>query len=446
MAKKLKQFLALALLAYLRFWAKLQLKKNPRAIIIGVTGSAGKTSARLAIVQILKSRGIVKHSVHANSESGIPLNILGLSLRTYTAFDWCRVTLLAPLRYFFWHEPYDYYVVEMGIDSPFSPKNMAYLLTIVQPDIAVVLGASHVHTESFDPLIKDTNPARRASKLVDLIASHKMLLAHSVSPDGTSIVNSDNAAITPYINGIKSRLLTFGKSKSSSLRIVKSSLTRRGFSATYEYQNATHTLTLPDIFGPEYAHTFAAALAVAIALGTPLKQAITCLSKYRAPAGRMRVFSGIRGTHIIDSSYNASPDTLNSALATLDAVAPRNSHLVILGDMRELGTLAKPAHQKLAKKLQQRKDTYVLYGDMMTKYVAPSLIRTKKPVYNPQSMPELIKIVKKLLKPNMWVLVKGSQNKILLERVIESILANQEDVHKLARRGTYWDKVRQITR
>lgn len=438
----MKSKLALFVLLYLRFWAKLQLKKNPRAIIIGVTGSAGKTSTRLAIVQILKNRGVVKHSVHANSESGIPLNILGLSLSTYSAFDWLRVIILAPFKYLFWKENYDYYVVEMGIDSPHPPKNMHYLLSIIRPDIAVVLGASHVHTESFDPLVKDTNPVRRAAKLVDLVARHKMLLAHSVSRDGTSIINADNAAISPYLKGIKSRLLTFGNAKSSSLRIVKTKLSRRGFSVTYEYQHTLHSLSLPDIFGPEYASTFAAALGVAIALGMPLKQVIANLSSYRAPAGRMRVFPGIRATHLIDSSYNASPSTVNSALATLDAVAPRSSHLVILGDMRELGSLAKLSHQKLAKTLALRNDIYVLYGEMMTKYVAPSLLREKKIVYNPQSMKELITIVKKLLKPNMWVLVKGSQNKILLERAVEAILANKNDLKKLARRGAYWDKVR----
>ncbi|GAB4027925.1 MAG: hypothetical protein Fur0011_7060 [Candidatus Microgenomates bacterium] len=434
--------LSLFVLAYLRFWAKLQLAKNPRAVIIGVTGSAGKTSTRLAIVQILKSRGVVKHSVHANSESGIPLNILGLSLKTYSFFDWLRIMIQAPLRYFFWKENYDYYVVEMGIDSPLPPKNMAYLLTIVRPDIAVVLGASHVHTEAFDPLVKDTDPKRRASKLVDLIASHKMLLARSVSLDGVSVINADNSAISPYIKEVKSRILTFGNNKSSSLRIVKTTLSRHGFSATYEYQNTTATLMLPDIFGPEYASTFAAAIGVALALGIPLKQAIANLSTYRAPAGRLRIFSGIKGTHLIDSSYNASPETVNSALNTLDKVAPRNRRLIILGDMRELGSLAKSAHQKLAKKLALRNDIFVLYGEMMSKYVAPSLLRENKQVYNPQSMQELIAVVKKLLKPNMWILVKGSQNKILLERAVESILKNKNDVKNLARRGSYWDKIR----
>ena len=57
-------------------------------------------------------------------------------------------------------------------------------------------------------------------------------------------------------------------------------------------------------------------------------------------------------------------------------------------------------------------------------------------------MKELIVLVKKLLKPNMWILVKGSQNNILLERAVEAILANKSDIPKLPRRGIYWDKIR----
>ncbi len=438
----MKSRLSLLVLSYLRFWARLMLKKNPRAIIVGITGSAGKTSTRLAVVEILKTRGIVKHSIHANSESGIPLNILGLSLGSYTFIDWLRVIILSPLRYFFYHEHYDFYVVEMGIDSPYPPKNMDYLLTILKPDIAVVLGASHVHTAGFDTMVKDTNPVRRAAKLLELIASHKMLLAKAVSGSGTAIVNIDNPALTPHLKDIRSRILTIGKDKKSNIRIVKTKLSSHGFSTTYEYDHISHELALPDVFGLEFSSTFAAALAVGVSLGISIEQGIKALKNYRAPAGRMRVFRGQKGTHIIDSSYNASPDTMESGLNTLDYVSPRGNHILVLGDMRELGTLSKPAHQRLAKKLASRSDIFILYGDMMSRYVAPYLKREKKKVYSPSSMKELIEILKKSLKPNTWILFKGSQNTIFLERAVESILAHKEDTQLLPRRGSFWDKKR----
>ena len=146
----MKKILSTLILNYFRFLARLQLKKNPRATIIGITGSAGKTSTRLAIVHILKTRGIVKHTTHANSESGIPLNILGLHPTSYTYFDWFRLIILAPFKLLSNWEHFAYYVVEMGIDSPDSPKNMAYLLSILRPHVGVVLNASLTHADSFD--------------------------------------------------------------------------------------------------------------------------------------------------------------------------------------------------------------------------------------------------------------------------------------------------------
>jgi UDP-N-acetylmuramoyl-tripeptide--D-alanyl-D-alanine ligase len=445
MFSTLKSKLSLLVLYYLRFWARRKLKKNPRAIIIGITGSAGKTSTRLALVQILKTRGVVKHSVHANSESGIPLNILGLQLKSYSHADWFKVICLAPISYYFWHETYDYYVVEMGIDSPHPPKNMAYLLTVIKPDISIVLGASHVHTASFDHLIKDTNPARRSAKLLALVAQHKMQLATATPALGTAILNLDNAPIVPHFRRVKARRLTIGRAKEAALQIVNTKLSRTGFSATYRYQNQTETLKLPDIFGIEYATTFAAALAAGLSLGIPLRTGIAALSSYRAPAGRMRIFAGIKNTHIIDSSYNSSPSTLATALTTLEQVAPRAPHLLILGDMRELGSLAKISHQQLAKKLAQKEAIFVLFGPLMERYVAPYLLCAKKTVYTRATMNELLTLLPNLLKPKMWILVKGSQNQILLERAVSALLAHPQDQDLLPRRGSYWDKIRQKT-
>ena len=82
----------------------------------------------------------------------------------------------------------------------------------------------------------------------------------------------------------------------------------------------------------------------------------------------------------------------------------------------------------------------------MTRYAFPYLKREKKKVYNPSTMAELISTLQSLLKPNTWILFKGSQNTIFLERAVESILADKNDVRLLPRRGTYWDKMRNLAR
>lgn len=432
------------ILEYLKFWAKRKLQQNPKAIIIGITGSAGKTSTRLALVEILKTHGVVKHSVHANSESGIPLNILGLSMRSYSLFDWLRVVLWAPLR-LLTHEHFDYYVVEMGIDSPNPPKNMSYLLSIIRPHVAVVLGASLTHTANFDSLVKDVDPQRRRTKLIDLIAKEKMQLAAAIPPQGTAIINIDSPPLTKYLKHIKSRLITYGDVSSALLKIAQVNLSRHGFSMTLGYQGQRYQLTHPDILGLDYASTFAAALSAGVSVGIPLSSGIKALQNFHAPAGRLRLFAGIHQTTILDSSYNASPLAMKNSLLLLNKLGGRAHKIAVLGDMRELGKSSKVAHRDLASQIIRSVDEAILFGKETLTHTLPILKNKRFPVHHFANMAELTAYLRSHLTPHSWILVKGSQNQILLERAVASILQNPADQAKLCRRGPYWDKIRQIT-
>lgn len=438
----IKKILRDLTLSYFRYFALRQLKKNKDAIIIGVTGSAGKTSLRLAIVQILKTHGTVKHSVHANSESGIPLNILGLSLKSYSILDWLRLMILAPIKLLTLSEYFKYYIVEMGIDSPDSPKNMAYLLKIVRPHVAVVLNANLTHSSAFDHLVKDTSPLRRTEKLIQAIAKEKMQLAKGVERGGVAVINIDQKEFARDMGDVNGRLITFGKSAKANLRILSCLVTRRGFTMSFSYQGQTHKLVLPDIFPESFAYTFAAAIAVAASIGIPPIISLPALAEYRAPAGRMRIFPGINNSTIIDSSYNASPTTMLESLKLLSSVAARNKKIAVIGDMRELGLSQKLAHKNLADALLQYADSAILYGDLTGEYTLPVLLSKKFPAHHFTQMSELTKYLRSIVKPNSYLLIKGSQNTIFMERAVESMLANPSDVSKLCRRGKYWDKLR----
>lgn len=438
------QFAKRFILEYLKFWAKQKLKQNPKAILIGVTGSAGKTSARLALVQILKTHGVVKHSIHANSESGIPLNILGLSMHTYSLFDWLRVLLLAPIRLLS-RENFDYYVAEMGIDSPFPPKNMSYLLSILRPHVAIVLGATPTHTANFDPLVKDISPARRQAKLVALIAKEKMQLAHSILPSGTAIINLDSKALHPYLKGIRARTLTFGTSSHASLHITKVNLSRSGFNFRFTYQGNSYNFSHPDILGAEYAHTFAAALAAASSLGIPISSGLESLRAFRAPAGRLRLFAGINHSHVLDSSYNASPATMHSALELLGTLGGRAHKIAVLGDMNELGVESKLAHRELAMQAMRTANEVILFGPHTLAHSLPLFASHHFPARHFTKMKELIAYLRPRVSRESWILVKGSQNQIMLERAVAALLADRSAVSQLARRGKYWDNIRSKT-
>lgn len=432
-----KKITARLVLDYFRFFARLQLKKNPEAKIIGITGSMGKTSTRLAIVHILKLRGVVKHSLHANSQSGISLNILGLAPTTYSAIDWLRLIIMAPFQLILNREHYDYYVVEMGIDGADSPQNMSYLLSIIRPDVGVVLNASLVHAQGFDHLVNDSSPVRRMAKLVGYIAKEKMQLLKHIRGNGVAIYNLDQKELVHESQGINARQITFGRSSAAALCIAAD--------FSYRYQGVVYELKTEDIFPPEYSHTFAAAIAVCATLGVAPSFSVKALSDYHSPSGRMRLFAGLVGSTIIDSSYNASPATMHHALRLLKKLAGRGQKIAVVGDMRELGVSEKIAHKNLVDWLLLYSDEVILFGDLTGKYTLPVLLSKKFPVHHFQQMSELIIYLKSRLKPKAYVLVKGSQNTLFLERAVEAVLQDQNETSKLCRRGSYWDQRRAKT-
>ncbi len=436
-----KQFVRL-ILEYFRFLAKVQLLKNKNATIIGVTGSAGKTSTRLAIAQILSTHGKVKQSFHANSETGIPLNILGLAPHTYGVLDWARLLILAPLMVLCNWEHFVYYVVEMGIDSPNTPKNMSYLLKIIRPQVGVILGVGLTHAAGFDHLVKDHDPKRRSVKLRLAIAKEKMVLAKNLDARGVAIINIDQKELVKYRQDILARQITIGQSVKANLRILGVETSRDGFQLSLRYQGQIYDLRLPDIFAEAYAYTFASAIAVGAALGIPVTTSLKALAHYRSPAGRLRIFAGINGSTIIDSSYNASPDTMLESLKLLKKMGGRGKKIAVVGDMRELGSSTKIAHKNLADWLGQYCDEAILYGPLTKEYVLPVLTSRKFRVHHFDKMSDLNQYLSSTLRSKSWVLVKGSQNTILLERAVTAILANKEDDRLLCRRGPYWDRIR----
>ena len=433
----MKKILSKLVLDYFRFLAKWQLEKNKQAIIIGVTGSAGKTSTRLAIACILKHRGHVKHSVNANSESGISLNILGLRPKSYSSLDWLRLVILAPIKLLTNWEHFDYYVVEMGIDSPDSPKNMSYLLSIIRPHVGVVLNASLTHSGSFDHLVKDMSPIRRAEKLVGVIAKEKMQLARGISSSGVAVINLDQKEFEKGKRDVGARLITFGKSSKADLQILPN--------FSFKYQGIVHKLVLKDIFPDYYSYTFAAAIAAVAAVGIPPSISAPHLVAYGAPAGRMRIFSGVNGSTVIDSSYNASPSGMLEALKLLKSMSARHKKIGVFGDMRELGISEKMAHKDLADWIPKYCDEAILYGDLTASHTMPVLESLKFPVHHFVHMADLIKYLRGAIIPGAYILFKGSQNKIFLERAVESILSSPSDSSLLCRRGKYWDKQRRLT-
>jgi len=443
---------------YIRLAAKIQLLKI-RPKIIALTGSVGKSSLRQAIFTVLKDTFKCKQSIKANSETGLPLDILNLHPQTYSLLDWLRLAFLVPLRLLTdWHK-YDYYIAELGIDDPFPPKNMEYLLSFIKPDVGIFLNVALVHTLQFEKIIpkgKKFFPSRSKQKfLKQAIASEKGKIITLLDKSKKAIVNFDDCLVFNEGQKAKAKVYYFGKrvkgKEKNELKIISNKVSLKGTEFVYQYKNEKFFLKFKYLLPGYYAYTFAAAALTGLALDIGLEQIKTSLAKnFVLPPGRMSCFAGIKKTVIIDSSYNASTTSTLGALKLLAQFKNKKGKstekrdiIFVFGDMRELGSQAKKEHQQVAKKLLTIVDRLVLIGPLTKKYVFP-LIIGKIPVEWFANSWQAADFLKNNLKGKEIILVKSSQNTIFTEIVVEGLLFNKKDKAKLCRRGRFWEKQRQL--
>ncbi len=462
----MKQSLGLFFLKYLRFLAKLQLAKI-KPDIIGITGSAGKSSVRDAVHLILKSKYKCKVTGAANSESGIPLDILGLEMHSYSILEWLRVAVLAPIKLLTNWEKYDKYIVEMGIDSPDEPKNMSYLLSILQPRIGVFINAAAVHSELFDKLVMEKDPAKRLPLIIKRIAAEKGKMIESLPKDGGAVLNLDDKNVREFVKKTKAKVCgvcsdgcedALHFESLSDLNCVSTKNIQynlNGFSCDFEYRGteegernlpSQHLEFRDQILGPQYGTTFALAIAVGLACGIAFDDCVDALRRYKLSPGRMSLLRGINDSWIIDSSYNASTEPMLAALDVLEKAGVGKKRIAVLGDMREMGAEAKLSHEIVAEKATQIADEMILVGPLMKEYFIPkakSLGFDDDKIHWFENSAQAADFSKDLVQGGEVVLVKGSQNTIFLERVVEELMLEKDRADKLlCRRGEYWERER----
>ena len=431
-------------LLYLRTLAKLQLKKiNPT--VVGIGGASGKTSTAYLVDIVLKDKYKIRQSGGKNSETGIPLSILSISPTDYTYLDWLKISVISIAKILFDWNKYSVYICEMGIDSPKEPKNMTYLLKILKPDIGILTSISYEHSEYFDPYVKSEKD--RKEEILELTRKEEMLLLQSVSKNGWSVVNLDDEEISKGTDGIVSKKLTVSKKeRGADFYIQKIEKDVNNFGLTFVYKSKVYSLSIGSPLTDNYTYSFIFAIAVGAILNIPVEECTKSIeNNFSLPPGRLSIFSGIKNTTIIDSSYNSSLPPLLDALNLLKDISKNRRKVAILGDMRELGILSKKFHEEAADKIADTADLVFLIGPLMKKFALPVLEDKKIECYSFENFSESKDKIRELIKENDVILVKGSQNKLLLERAVEMLLENPEDKDKLCRRGGFWDKRRKET-
>jgi len=427
----MKVFLLKILRWLLKIIARLTIWRY-RPGIIGITGNVGKTSAKLAIAAVLGNERHIRVSKgNLNSELGVALTILGdwrdeeiflVSLdcpageRRFRKFlFWLKVLILGFGRLFFMRgrEYPEILILEYGVQKP---GDMSYLLDIARPNIGVItaVGDIPVHVEFFSG---PEEVAREKARLIEYLPTA-----------GFAILNHDDDTVYELRGRTRAHLLTFGFGKESAVRITHYEVRKDkdrpiGISFKIEYAGNTVPVRIDSVFGRAHAYAAAVGVSIGIAFGINLLKIVESLASYRPARGRGNLIPGVKGTYIIDESYNASPLSMHAALDTLRDL-PAKRKIAILGDMLELGQYSLEAHEYLGEIAGEVVDVLVTVGPR-AKFIAEGM-KTKgaksKIIVSFETADEAKIPVQDLIRKGDLILIKGS-HALGLEKIVEEIRA-----------------------
>ena len=414
----------------LTFEAKLLLSRT-KPTIIAVTGSVGKTSTKDAIFAVLKHHRKTRKSEKSfNSEIGVPLSVLGLPNAWDNPLLWTW-NLVEGLFIALFSKNYpEVLVLEAGVDLP---GDMSKLATWLKPDIIVFtrLPDVPVHVEYF------SSP--------EAVSAEKLTLASALKPTGVCIYNHDDAQLLAAMAGIRQPTVGFSRYAPSQFTASADEIVYRddipvGSQLMLSHLDESVRVRALGSIGVQNAYTFAAAAAVASQFDITLESVAEALAQHVGPSGRMRIIPGIKGTCIIDDTYNSSPTAVESALQSLKELRGFNRKIAVLGDMLELGQFSTREHERIGGVAAGACDVLLTIGVRSRKTAEGALEAglSEKVVFQYEDSLTAGRELQQMLKPGDVILVKGSQG-MRAERVVEEVMAEPDRASELlVRQDTAW--------
>jgi len=290
------------------------LAQVPDVRVVALTGSQGKTGTKDLLAQVLSTAGTTVATAGSfNNELGLPLTVLRVEADT------------------------DYLVLEMGARGL---GHLAELCTVAPPDVSLVLNVGKAHLGEFGTQ-QD-------------IAAAKGEIVDALSDDGIAVLNADDPLVRPMASRARGRVLTFGESASSDVRLTDLELDELGRPRFVLHSGEESARVVLGLMGEHQAHNAAAAAAVAVGLGVDLAQVAAALeSATPVSRWRMEVHERADGVTVINDAYNANPDSMRAALKALAAVGrgrgARRRTVAVLGEMRELGASSREEHDAVGR-------------------------------------------------------------------------------------------------
>ena len=338
--------------------------------VIGLTGSAGKTSTKDLLAQVLETRGQTVSPVGSfNTEIGLPVTALRVTPQT------------------------DFLVLEMGARGK---GHISYLASLVPPKVGLVLNIGAAHMGEFGGR---EQTAQAKGELVEALPA--------AADGGLAVLNADDSLVSAMVTRTTARILMFGLSRDADVRAEDVAMVdgRAAFTLLIDGQREPVKLNL---IGSHHVINAlgAAAVAYGIGMGVPEIAAALSLAQRRSP-GRMEVIERADGVTIINDAYNANPDSVLAAFDAVEAFSGGRRKLVVLGEMAELGETSLHEHQRVGSEAARRNiDVIVGFGDTHARAILEGAGRG----HLVSSIPEALELLGHELRPQDVVLVKASKS------------------------------------
>jgi UDP-N-acetylmuramoyl-tripeptide--D-alanyl-D-alanine ligase len=343
--------------------------------VIALTGSAGKTTTKDILAQVLARHGATVATPGSfNTEIGLPLTVLRAGKTTR------------------------YLVLEMGARHA---GDIRYLTTLAPPQVGIVLNVGSAHLGEFG-----TREAigRAKAELVQALPE--------AADGGIAILNADDDIVSAMARDTTASVITYGTGQAD-IRATDIHLIDGAARFTLHIPSGSAPVILR-LLGVHQVHNALAAAAAAHALNMDTGSIAAALSSAEPHSpGRLQVLQRPDGITIINDAFNANPESTAAGLRSLACYAGPRRTIAVLGEMRELGPAAESAHYdtgRLAADLGI--DILITVGHGLTGTLADAARTSPAPpvIHAAEDPDELLPVLRRLLQPGDVVFIKASRS------------------------------------
>ena len=359
-------------------------RRQHRTMVVGITGSAGKTTTKEMTSSILSlGARTLKNEGNLNNLIGLPLTLLRLENGDR------RV------------------VLEMGMNRP---GEIGRLTEISEPDIGLITNVAKVHLEG----LGDIKGVLRA----------KIELLERMSPNSKAVLYGDDHALMKEASRFKGEIISYGLRPGNDISAANiSNFGSDGisFDLTYHGKSESMKIKVPGLHNLLNA---LAAASIAIGVDESMGHIKEGLGNYKGIKGRLSLIPLPADVILVDDSYNSNPYSLKAALTSVKEIAGSKRRIIVgLGEMMELGEETLSAHREAGEMVAEIDASYFLVmgrhaDDMITgavnKGFPPERIRKT------ESHEEMAQKIRGFMHNNDLILLKGSR-KMGLEKVSETL-------------------------